>query len=95
MTNNKKQTILIATGEASGDKHGAQLIEQMRAINPNIEFLAVGSDHIRATGAKIVFDDMNALDVESMMRGGPVSDESIDEGLYGNIDIYIMPERPR
>ena len=34
--------VLIISGEASGDHHGAALIVEALKINPNIRFLAMG-----------------------------------------------------
>ena len=48
--------ILISAGEASGEMHGAQLIEAMRRIDPALEFFGVGGDKMRAAGCEIVFD---------------------------------------
>src|SRR5438876_11751187 len=40
--------ILIAAGEASGEKYGPQLIEALRKLDPSIEFFAVDGERMRA-----------------------------------------------
>ena len=48
--------ILLVTGEASGDLHGARLIHEIKKNNPEIDFFAVGGEHIRAEDAHLLFD---------------------------------------
>jgi lipid-A-disaccharide synthase len=48
--------ILLVTGEASGDLHGASLIHEIKKKNPDIEFFAVGGERIRSEGAHLLFD---------------------------------------
>ena len=46
----------MIAGEASGDLHGAKLIENLKRESKNIEIYAVGGEKIRQTGAKNFFD---------------------------------------
>lgn len=46
--------ILIVTGEASGEMHGASLASSIRALRPDAEILGVGGDRLRAAGVEIV-----------------------------------------
>lgn len=46
--------ILIVTGEASGDLHGASLARALRALRPDIEILGMGGPHMRAAGVQMV-----------------------------------------
>jgi lipid-A-disaccharide synthase len=48
--------ILLVTGEASGDLHGARLIHEIKKNNPEVEFFAVGGERIRSEGAHLLFD---------------------------------------
>ena len=48
--------IFILTGEPSGDKLAATVIEKLRAQNPNIEYLSVGGFHIKKLGIETIFD---------------------------------------
>ncbi len=46
--------ILIVTGEASGDLHGASLAKALRALRPDIEILGMGGPHMREAGVRLV-----------------------------------------
>ena len=48
--------ILMVAGEASGDLHGARLIQEIKRLDPEIEFYAVGGDHIKAEEVHFLFD---------------------------------------
>lgn len=42
--------IMIIAGEASGDLHGASLIENMKAIEPELKFFGIGGDNMINAG---------------------------------------------
>lgn len=46
--------ILIVTGEASGDLHGANLASALRSLRPDVELLGVGGGKMRAAGVRLV-----------------------------------------
>lgn len=46
--------ILIVTGEASGDLHGAKLAAALRALRPDAELLGVGGPGLRAAGVELI-----------------------------------------
>ncbi len=50
----KMPRILIVTGEASGDLHGANLAAALRMLRPDAELLGVGGDKMRAAGVRLV-----------------------------------------
>lgn len=52
--------ILISAGEASGDYHGAQLIDGVRQLAPDTRFFGMGGDRMRAAGCETL---VNAGDV--------------------------------
>jgi lipid-A-disaccharide synthase len=54
--------ILIITGEASGDLHGAHLAQALKALNPNVSILGVGGARMRAAGVRLL-DGIAQLDV--------------------------------
>jgi lipid A disaccharide synthetase len=51
--------ILLVSGEASGDIHGANLIKQLKRTAHDLKFTAVGSNKMRSEGAHILFDIKN------------------------------------
>ncbi|WP_447973298.1 lipid-A-disaccharide synthase [Nitrospira sp. Kam-Ns4a] len=46
--------ILIVTGEASGELHGANLARALHALRPDVELLGVGSAKLQAAGVALV-----------------------------------------
>ena len=48
--------IFIITGEASGDKLAAKVINDLKKINPNIEYLSVGGEHLKKLGIKSIYE---------------------------------------
>jgi lipid-A-disaccharide synthase len=49
-------TVLISAGEASGEMYGAQLIEELRRMRPELRFFGVGGERMRAAGCDTVVD---------------------------------------
>ena len=47
--------VLIVTGEASGDLHGANLIRAARDVDPGLSFFGIGGRRMRAEGCEIIF----------------------------------------
>lgn len=47
-------TILIVTGEASGDLHGANLAKSLRCREPNVKLFGVGGQHMREAGVELL-----------------------------------------
>jgi lipid-A-disaccharide synthase len=48
--------IFILTGEASGDKLASKVIEHLRKINSNIEYLSVGGENLKKLGIRTIYD---------------------------------------
>lgn len=53
-------TIALAAGEVSGDQLGAGLVAQLKALRPDLKFVGIGGDLMRAQGVETWFD-MSAL----------------------------------
>jgi lipid-A-disaccharide synthase len=66
-------TILISTGEASGDAVGAYLLEEMRKLGFQGKAYAVGSVRLRNAGAEIIADSSTwgALGVYQAVKKAP------------------------
>lgn len=58
--------ILIVTGEASGDLHGANLAKALRTFRPDIHILGMGGNRMRAAGVEII-RDIEGHDVVGMI----------------------------
>ena len=48
--------IFILTGEPSGDKLASKVIRELSKENPEIEFLSVGGENLKALGIKSIYD---------------------------------------
>src|SRR5512142_3159568 len=52
----RQRTIGIVAGEASGDMHGASLVEALRRCEPSLRFYGVGGERLRAAGVELLAD---------------------------------------
>jgi len=52
----ERRTVLLVAGEASGDLHGAMLVEALRRLDPQIDVWGVGGTRLRAAGMNILVD---------------------------------------
>jgi lipid-A-disaccharide synthase len=48
--------IMIVAGEASGDMHGARLVEAMQAMQPDLSFSGIGGKELTTAGVDMLFD---------------------------------------
>lgn len=48
--------LFIITGEYSGDKHAADVVKELKIINPDIEIEAVGGENLKREGVKLFCD---------------------------------------
>lgn len=48
--------IFMVAGEASGDRHAAELLRELRKIQPGARFTGVGGRHLKAAGQEQLFD---------------------------------------
>ena len=62
-------SIMIVTGEASGDLHGATLAKALKKLQPEIRLVGVGGQHMQAAGVELV-QGLHRLDVVGVP--GPV-----------------------
>ena len=51
-----EKKILIVAGEASSDLHAANLIREIKALDPKIKFFGLGGEKMRQAGAQIYYD---------------------------------------
>lgn len=48
--------IAIVAGEESGDHHAAELIKQLKSVDPSIKITGVGGSHMLSAGAELISD---------------------------------------
>lgn len=65
--------IFISAGEASGDLYGAQLIEALRRLRPDLEVFGLGGELMRAAGCETLVDakDIAVVGITEILRHLP------------------------
>ena len=48
--------VMILAGEASGDAHAAEFVEQLKSLQPDIRLSGMGSQEMRRAGVEVFFD---------------------------------------
>ncbi|PID72246.1 MAG: lipid-A-disaccharide synthase [Desulfobulbus propionicus] len=48
--------IMISAGEASGDMHGANVVQALKELVPGVTFSGMGGKELEAAGVKVLFD---------------------------------------
>ncbi len=67
------RTVLVVTGEPSGDLAASRLVEELRAIDPTVRVVAVGGERLAAAGATLLADirDLGAMGFGEVIRQLP------------------------
>ena len=48
--------IFVLTGEPSGDKLASKVISKLQKIEPNIKYLSLGGENLKAIGIESIFN---------------------------------------
>ena len=48
--------MFVLTGEPSGDKLASKVISKLKTSKPDIEYLSVGGEHLKALGIKSLYN---------------------------------------
>ncbi|MAH53859.1 MAG: lipid-A-disaccharide synthase [Pelagibacteraceae bacterium] len=51
-----QKKIFVLTGEPSGDKLASRVIAKLKSSKPDIEYLSVGGEHLKALGIESIYD---------------------------------------
>ena len=72
--------ILIVAGEPSGDLHASNLVKELKALGPDLEFFGLGGNLLEGAGAEIVFDisDLALIGVIEVARNIAVVKKAYD-----------------
>jgi len=92
-------TILLTSGEMSGDLHAAQLIGRIRERLPDARILALGGDRCREAGAELLFHyrDYAVLGVTDVIANLPrflSLERSLKSRLKSGVDLFIPVDYP-
>ena len=83
--------IFLSAGEPSGDLHAANLIESIRRLRPDAEFVGYGGPRMAQTGAEVLFP---LVDMAVMWFWRVLLNIRTFIGLVGKADRYFRDERP-
>jgi lipid-A-disaccharide synthase len=73
MRNPSSKSVVMVAGEASGDLHGARLIQALRQRLPDVCISGAGGSAMEAAGAQIVVDirDLSVMGITSVLLKAP------------------------
>jgi lipid-A-disaccharide synthase len=92
-------TILLCSGETSGDIHAAQLVRHLRDRLPDARILAMGGDRCRDAGAELLFHyrDYAVLGFSGVLANLPRFlrlERSLKARLRDGVDLFIPVDYP-
>lgn len=69
-----EKRVMIIAGETSGDHHGARLVAEMGAKDPNLCFCGIGGPSMKAAGVEIIVDagQLSVVGITEVFSGLPV-----------------------
>ncbi len=83
--------ILIMSGEAAGDLHGANLAREIRKQDPSAMIYGVGSRHMREAGVKMLAD---ASEISVVGITAVLTHIRAIYGVYARLKQFLRRERP-
>ena len=88
----KQKNILLVTGEASGDHHGALVVQALRRLRPDVQVAGIGGQELAAAGMQLIYDVRN-LSVVGLMEILPRADNIL--AAYGLLKKRLSgPDKP-
>ena len=83
--------ILIVSGEASGDLHGANLVRELKRDNPSLAFFGVGSKRMRESGVQMLAD---ASEISVVGGTEVLTHLGAIYRVYSGLKRFLRVERP-
>ena len=83
--------LMIMTGEASGDMHGANLARELRNLDPSIALYGVGSRQMRESGVRMLAD---ASEISVVGATEVLTHLGAIYRIFGTLKEFIKRERP-
>ena len=92
-------TILILTGEASGDLHGAELARALARLQPGLRILGMGGAHMKEAGVELIFDTrdlgvMGVVEVLTKWRTVLKAFGAAKAALKSGVDAAVLIDSP-
>ena len=91
MTSAPRKVLLVA-GEASGDVHGAALVDALRRSDPDVEVWGVGGERLRQAGMHILVDTAAVATMGFIETFGTLGRLL---STYRRLKRFLVEERPR
>ncbi|HTN43403.1 MAG TPA: lipid-A-disaccharide synthase [Nitrospiria bacterium] len=95
-----QRTILIVTGEASGDLHGAELARALLQQQPDLRLLGMGGARMKVAGVELIFDNrqlgvMGLIEVLQRWRSVLRAFKTVEEVLlHRGVDLVVLIDSP-
>jgi len=95
-----KKTIMIIAGEASGDSHGARLVESIKKKDRHIQFIGLGGDQMQQAGVTLYvhLNDLSVVGITEVFaqRGGIFSGLRTAKNMLRNLrpDLLVLIDFP-
>jgi lipid-A-disaccharide synthase len=92
-------TILLSSGEMSGDLHAAQLVRRLKERIPGATILALGGDRCREAGAELLshYKDYAVLGFTGVLANLPRFlrlERSLKSRLAADVDLFVPVDYP-
>jgi len=83
--------LIIIAGEVSGDIHGAKLVAELKAQNPDIKLSGIGGDHMIVSGFSAIYHirQMAFLGVGEIIRHLPFIKK-----VFNKLVLHVKNEKP-
>lgn len=100
VTPSRPLRVLMVAGEASGDMHGAKVVNALRQAEPDIEVFGIGGNQMRAAGVEILYDlnDLALIGFTEVLRHLPylrrVMAEVAQQAWQRPPDVAILIDYP-
>ncbi len=92
--------IAVVAGEASSDMLGASLIDDLYALNPAVQIIAVGGAKIKASGAEVIQDNevFSVMGLVEVLKDLPrllkIKKTIVEKIVAFNPDVFIGVDSP-
>ncbi len=92
-------TVLLVTGEASGDLHGAKLALALRTLDPSIDLIGVGGSHMAQAGVRLLpdihrVDAMGLPGLRQLWRGWKTLRQLSTLVQHSHFDAIVLVDSP-